>query len=193
MTFVNALIFRAIRSQRRRIIPRIEQSSSISQGEMCNVEKRTENSRRNEKEQLPAWLLYLCLCFPGYLAPFTTSHTCLDVMISLLHFWLTCQCFSHFYSRALIRSFIPFIGQIFGRKLRGFSGVHKDITVQLYCARVINDSLRIEERRFGLKTISNKGGTETLRGSASLLALIISVLNQIFSKLLSLYIICKYS
>ena len=48
MTFVNALIFRAIRSQRRRIIPRIEQSSSISQGEMCNVEKRTENSQKRK-------------------------------------------------------------------------------------------------------------------------------------------------
>lgn len=48
MAFVNALIFRAIRSQRRRIIPRIEQSSSISQGEMCNVEKRTENSQKRK-------------------------------------------------------------------------------------------------------------------------------------------------
>lgn len=142
---------------------------------------------------MPAWLLCLCLCFRGYLAPFITSHTCLDVMISLLHFWLTCQCFSYFYSRALIRSFIPFIGQIFGRRLKGFSGVRKAITVQLYCARVIDDSLRTEEWRFGLKTVSNKGGTEALRASGSLLALVSSVLNQIFSKLLSFYINCKYS
>lgn len=143
---------------------------------------------------MPAWLLCLCLCFPGYLAPFTTSHTCLDVMISLLHFWLTCQCFSYFYSRALIRSFIPFIGQIFGRRLKGFSGVHKDITVQLCFARVINDSLRTEERRFGLKTVSIKGRiVRSLKSEWPPLALISSVLNQIFSKLLSFYIICKYS
>ena len=63
MTFVNALIFRAIRSQRRRIIPRIEQSSSISQGEVCNVEKRTENSQKRNLGTIACVVVVLVCVF----------------------------------------------------------------------------------------------------------------------------------
>ena len=74
MRFVNALIFRAIRSQRRKIIPRIEQSSSISQGEMCNVEKGTENSQKR-KGTIACVAVVLLLSCPGFRALFTQTES----------------------------------------------------------------------------------------------------------------------